>query len=278
VSTKNATVAGAQSTLRIAEEIMLGLIKSTAAAIRLGSVIGLLVAAPCALGRADPPPPADDPSVPRAVAPADVPPPLSEYMGRSIARTMHYTGAPWLVRGEREREERASVMLKALGVKPGQVVCDLGCGNGYHTLTLAKMVGSRGRVFAVDVQREMLLLLKQRAKENELANIELVHGLYHDPKLPEEKLDLVLMVDVYHEFSHPEHMLRAIYKALKPTGRIALVEFRAEDPKVPIKPEHKMTKEQILKEFRPNGFRLASEYDKLPWQHLMFFQRDEQSR
>jgi ubiquinone/menaquinone biosynthesis C-methylase UbiE len=257
---------------------MLLFTKIAAATIRRWSVMGLLVVAPCASRGAAPPPPEDDPSVPRAVAPDDVPPPLTEYMGRSIARTMHYTGAPWLVRGEREREERASVMLKALGVQPGQVVCDLGCGNGYHTLTLAKMVGPRGRVLAVDVQREMLLLLKQRAKENELANIELVHSLYHDPKLPEAKLDLVLMVDVYHEFSHPEHMLRAVHKALKPTGRIALVEFRAEDPKVPIKPEHKMTKEQILKEYRPNGFRLASEYDKLPWQHLMFFQRAEPSR
>jgi ubiquinone/menaquinone biosynthesis C-methylase UbiE len=223
------------------------------------------------------PPPADDPLVPRAVATDDVPPALTEYKGRTIARTMHYTGAGWLVRGEREQEERASQMLKVLGVKPGQVVCDLGCGNGFHTLKLAKMVGPRGRVLAVDVQREMLLLLKQRAKENELANIELIHSLYHDPKLPEGKLDLVLMVDVYHEFSHPEHMLRAIHKALKPDGRIALVEFRAEDPKVPIKPEHKMTKEQILKEYRPNGFRLVGEYDKLPWQHLMFFGRDERA-
>jgi ubiquinone/menaquinone biosynthesis C-methylase UbiE len=233
---------------------------------------------PINLRAAEPPSPVDDPAVPRAVAPDDVPPPLTDYMGRTIARTMHYTGAPWLVRGEREREERASQMLKALRVKPGQVVCDLGCGNGYHTLTLAKMVGPRGRVLAVDVQREMLLLLKQRAKENELANIDLIHSLYHDPKLPDGKLDLVLMVDVYHEFSHPEHMLRAVRKALAPGGRIALVEFRAEDPKVPIKPEHKMTKEQILKEYRPNGFRLVEEYEKLPWQHLMFFERDEGTR
>lgn len=246
-----------------------------ASALRNSAILALLwVLAPSRFVLAEPPP-ADDPSVPRAVAADDVPPALTEYKGRTIARTMHYTGAGWLVRGEREQEERASQMLKVLGVKPGQVVCDLGCGNGFHTLKLAKMVGPRGRVLAVDVQREMLLLLKQRAKENELANIELIHSLYHDPKLPEGKLDLVLLVDVYHEFSHPEHMLRAIHKGLKPEGRIALVEFRAEDPKVPIKPEHKMTKEQILKEYRPNGFRLVGEYDKLPWQHLMFFGRDE---
>jgi ubiquinone/menaquinone biosynthesis C-methylase UbiE len=213
--------------------------------------------------------------VPRATPDDNVPRALTEYKGRTIARTMHYSGAGWLTRDEREEEERASQMLKALGVKPGQTVCDLGCGNGFHTLKLAKMVGPGGRVLAVDVQREMLLLLKERAKEKELSNIELIHSLYHDPKLPDGKLDLVLMVDVYHEFSHPEHMLRAIRKSLAPGGRIALVEFRAEDPKVPIKPEHKMTKEQILKEYTPNGFRLVAEYDKLPWQHLMFFGRDE---
>ena len=204
-----------------------------------------------------------------------VPPPLTHYKGREIARTMHFTGAPWLVRDEREREERASEMIAALGVKPGQVVCDLGCGNGYHSLMLAELVGKKGRVVAVDIQREMLVLLEARAKEAKVENIKTVLSLPHDPKLEEKSLDLILLVDVYHEFSHPEHMLRAMRRALKKDGRVALVEFREEDLRVPIKPEHKMSKKQILTEFPPNGFKLVAEYDKLPWQHLMFFVRDD---
>lgn len=203
------------------------------------------------------------------------PPPLTHYKGREIARTMHFTGAPWLIRDEREREERASDMIAALGVKPGQVVCDLGCGNGFHALKLARLVGAKGRVVAVDIQREMLVLLEARAKEAGVENVKTVHSLPHDPKLDAASVDLVLLVDVYHEFSHPEQMLAAMRRALKPGGRIALVEFRAEDKRVPIKPEHKMSKEQILKEFPPNGFKLVAEYDKLPWQHLMFFGRDD---
>jgi ubiquinone/menaquinone biosynthesis C-methylase UbiE len=204
------------------------------------------------------------------------PPALKEYMGREIALTMHYAGAPWLIRDEREREERASEMIKALGVKEGQRVCDLGCGNGYHSIMLAKLVGERGRVVGVDIQREMLLLLEERAKKEKVGNIETVLGLPHDPKLPAASVDLILLVDVYHEFSHPVEMLRAMRVALKPKGRIALVEFRAEDDKVPIKPEHKMSKKQILKEFPANGFKLVEEYNKLPWQHLMFFEAAEE--
>jgi ubiquinone/menaquinone biosynthesis C-methylase UbiE len=203
------------------------------------------------------------------------PAPLTHYQGREIARTMHFTGAPWLVRDEREREERASEMIAALGVKPGQVVCDLGCGNGFHVLMLAELVGKKGRGIGVDIQREMLALLDARAKEAKIENIKTVLSLPHDPKLDENSVDLILLVDVYHEFSHPEHMLRAMRRALKKDGRIALVEFREEDIRVPIKPEHKMSKKQILTEFPPNGFKLAAEYDKLPWQHLMFFTRDD---
>ncbi len=165
-------------------------------------------------------------------------------------------------------------MLAALHVKPGDTVCDLGCGNGFYTLKLAELAGEKGRVFAVDIQREMLELLKDRALEAKVVNIETVLGTFVDPKLPEGSVDLVLLVDVYHEFSHPEQMLAAIRKSLKPTGRVALVEFRAEDPEVPIKPLHKMSKAQIMTEFPPNGFKLVEEFDKLPWQHLMFFQSD----
>ena len=206
---------------------------------------------------------------------ADVPPALKEYKGREIAQTMHFLGAPWLTRESRDREEDCDTMLDSLNIKPGDVVCDMGCGNGFYTLKLAKLVGEKGKVIAVEIQREMLGLLDDRAKQEKVANIDTVLGTVIDPKLPKEAVDLVLLVDVYHEFSHPEQMLAAIHKSLKPTGRIALVEFRAEDPNVPIKPLHKMSKEQIMKELPPNGFKLVEEFDKLPWQHLMFFQRDD---
>jgi ubiquinone/menaquinone biosynthesis C-methylase UbiE len=203
-----------------------------------------------------------------------IPPPDTHYKGREIAQTMHFAGAPWLTRENRNRQEDCDTMLAALGVKPGDVVCDLGCGNGFYTLKLAKLVGDRGRVVAVDIQREMLEMLKESAAAEKVTNIEYVLGTVVDPKLPEASIDLVLLVDVYHEFSHPEQMLAAIRKSLKPTGRVALVEFRAEDPDVPIKPLHKMSKAQIMQEFPPNGFKLVEEFDKLPWQHLMFFERD----
>ena len=206
------------------------------------------------------------------------PAPLTEYKGREIAQTMHYKGAPWLTRESRDREEDCKTLLAALKVKPGDTVCDLGCGNGFYTLKLAKLVGPRGRVLAVDIQREMLKLLTGRAADERITNIEPVLGTIVDPKLPQGKVDLVLLVDVYHEFSNPEQMLAAIRKSLKPTGRIALAEFRAEDPKVPILPLHKMSKEQIMKECPPNGFKLIEQFDKLPWQHLMFFQRDDAPR
>ena len=204
---------------------------------------------------------------------ATIPPALTEYKGRTIAQTMHYLGADWLTRESRQREEDCETMLKALGVKPGQTVCDMGCGNGFYTLKLAELVGKRGTVYAVDIQQEMLRLLESRAETTNLKNVEPVLGSLIDPRLPEGTLDLILCVDVYHEFSHPEHMLAAMRKSLKKDGRLVLVEFRKEDPKVPIKELHKMSKAQILKELEPNGFKLVEEFDKLPWQHMMFFQK-----
>jgi ubiquinone/menaquinone biosynthesis C-methylase UbiE len=202
-----------------------------------------------------------------------IPPARKGYKGREIAVTMHYEGAPWLTRESRQREEDCETLLKALDLKPGMTVCDLGCGNGFYTLELAKRVGDNGTVYAVDIQQEMLHLLDERAKQAKVANIKPVLGSVIDPRLPDESLDLILLVDVYHEFSHPEQMLQAMRKALKPAGRIALVEFRLEDPKVPIKLLHKMSKEQIMKEFPPNGYQLAESFDQLPWQHLMFFEK-----
>ncbi len=204
-----------------------------------------------------------------------IPPALTHYMGREIAQTMHYRGAPWLTRDNREEEERCSLLLTNLGLKRGMTVCDMGCGNGYYTLKLAQMVGPEGRVLAVDIQPQMLAMLKERAERAGLENIELILGQLHDPKLPPGEVDLVLMVDVYHEFSHPEHMLAAIRESLAPDGVVALTEYRAEDPNVPIRPLHKMSKRQIMKEFTPNGFKLVREFDRLPWQHMMFFQRED---
>lgn len=201
-----------------------------------------------------------------------IPPPLTEYYGRRIAPTMSYLGANWLTRESRAREESSELLLEALGLEPGQVVCDLGCGNGYYTFDLARRVGPTGRVLAVDIQPEMLRLLEQRAREAEIDHIETILGSPIDPHLPAGQVDLVLLVDVYHEFSHPEQMLRAIRRSLKPQGRAVLVEFRAEDPFVPIKPLHKMSRAQVLRELEPNGFRLVDQFDKLPWQHVLFFE------
>lgn len=209
--------------------------------------------------------------------PAAEPPALTEYMGRVIAQTMHWTGASWLVRHKRDREEATEKMREQLQLKPGMDVCDMGAGNGYHAIPMAQSVGPKGKVYAVDVQPEMIDLLKGRLTGQNIDNIVPIVGLYHDPKLPEASCDLILLVDVYHEFSHPVHMLAATKKALKPGGAVVLVEFRAEDDSVPIKPEHKMSKSQINKELTANGYKLAREYDELPWQHMMWFQSADAS-
>jgi ubiquinone/menaquinone biosynthesis C-methylase UbiE len=206
---------------------------------------------------------------------AQPPPPLTEYKGRVIAQTMHYTGAEWLIRDQREREERCSLMLANLGVQRGITICDMGCGNGFYALQLAPMVGPRGRILAVDIQPQMLYMLRERMERENVVNITPILGSLHDPRLPDASVDLMLLVDVYHEFSHPEHMLAAIRRSLAPDGLVALVEFRAEDDSVPIRPEHKMSKAQIMKELPPNGFKLVKQFDRLPWQHMMFFARDE---
>ena len=203
-----------------------------------------------------------------------IPPARTKYMGRRIAQTMSFHGAPWLIRTEREAEERPSDAMAQLNLKPGMVVCDLGCGNGFYSLEMAKLVAPTGKVLAVDIQPEMLHLLELRSKEGGVENIEPILSTVADPKVPEGSVDMLLLVDVYHEFSHPQQMLAGIRKGLKPNGVIALLEYREEDRTVPIKPEHKMTKKQILKEYTANGFRLAKQYDGLPWQHLMFFEKN----
>lgn len=197
------------------------------------------------------------------------------YLGREIAQTMHYFGAPWLTREERQQEEDCDQMVEHLGVREGMTVCDMGCGNGFYTLRLARLVGPKGRVWAVDIQPEMLRLMEARAAEEGLNNIESILGTEDDPKLPADSIDLILCVDVYHEFSRPEPMLEKMRKALKKDGAIVLVEYREEDPEVPIKPLHKMSKKQIRKEMNANRLKLVREYDGLPWQHMMFFGQAE---
>lgn len=210
-----------------------------------------------------------------AITAQDAPTPV-HYHGRRIARTMSYHGADWLIRKDREREERTSELLKVLDVKPGQIACDLGCGNGYHALPLAKMVGEKGKVLCVDIQPEMLALLKRRAKKADvLDRIQPILATATDPRLPLNSVDLVLMVDVYHEISHPAQVLAHVRKALKPGGRVAFVEFRKEDLDVPIKHEHKMSKKQVVREAAANGLKLVRSHDDLPWQHVLFFERDE---
>ena len=208
-------------------------------------------------------------------AKADEPKGLTKYLGRRVAQPMGYMHMNWLSRPERIQEENPQEMLDQLNLRDGLVVCDLGAGDGYHTLQIAPRVSPSGKVMAVDIQPQMLQELSRKLAEKKLENVETVLGELWDPKLPEKSVDLVLMVDVYHEFSHPVQMLAALRKAMKPNGLIALVEFRAEDPTVLIRAEHKMTKAQILKEYSANGFKLAKEYERLPWQHLMFMQVDE---
>ena len=221
-----------------------------------------------------------DPMWPRAVLEFRWPGPLdpqpgdglTEYMGRTIAGTMGAAGAPWLTRREREQEEGTEAFLAALRVPEGGVVADVGCGNGYHVLPLARLVGPEGRVLAVDIQAAMLELLSARVAEAGLENVLPVLGTVADPRLPPDSCDLVIMADVYHELSHPEEVLGVIRRALRHNGRLALLEFRAEDPEVPIKRLHKMSKRQILRELEANGFRPAGGHDDLPWQHLLFFE------
>lgn len=194
------------------------------------------------------------------------------YMGRETSPVMGHLGAGWLERPEREAEEKPSLLVRNLALKPDDVVADIGSGTGYFSLRLAPLV-PRGKVLAVDIQPEMLAFVRDRAKRTGIANVEPVLGRIDDPGLAPDSVDLALMVDVYHEFAQPCEMMRAVVRALKRGGRVALVEYRAEDPAVPIKPLHKMTRAQAEKEMAAAGLRLQRTFDGLPWQHLMFFEK-----
>jgi ubiquinone/menaquinone biosynthesis C-methylase UbiE len=192
------------------------------------------------------------------------------YMGRQIAQVMSHYGIDWLERKEREMEENTSLLLKNLAVKPGMFIADIGAGSGYHSALLSKMVGT-GKVFAVDVEPEMIAYLSERIKHEKLSRIVPVLSTEQEASLPENTVDMMLLVDVYHEFSYPYEMALSMRSALKPGGKLVLVEFRSEDQTVPIKNIHKMSEAQAIKEFKASGFTFEKNIDNLPWQHCMVF-------
>jgi SAM-dependent methyltransferase len=193
------------------------------------------------------------------------------YRGREIAQVMGHQGADWLERPERELEEQPDRMVEQLGIKPGNVVADIGAGTGYLSRRLAAKVGPAGKVLAVDIQPEMLELLTNKMAAIGITNVEPILGTISDPRLPKGSVDLVLMVDVYHEFEFPREMMLGICRALKPGGKVAFVEFRAEDPAVPIKRLHKMAEAQVKKEMQDLPLHWEHTSEVLPRQHLVVF-------
>ena len=193
--------------------------------------------------------------------------------GRLIAPVMGVAGAEWLERPERESEEAPSKAIQALQIQPGQVVADIGAGSGYYTVRLAREVGPTGKVYGTDIQPGMLDLLLRNVAKAKLDNVVPVLGTPDDPKLPPGAIDLALMVDVYHELGAPQAFIRKLRASLKPNGRLVLLEFRKEDPRVPIRPEHKMSVAEVRQELEPEGFTLSAVLDVLPWQHILVLTR-----
>ena len=192
---------------------------------------------------------------------------------RPIAGVMGMGGADWLTRSERAAEEHPEEALDAIGIRAGQVVADVGAGVGYFTEKLARRVGPQGRVYANDIQPAMLEQLRKNMRMLGVGNVTTVVGAEDDPHLPEGALDLVLLVDVYHEFSKPQAMLRKIRESLKTGGRLVLLEYRKEDPKVPIREEHKMSVSQVRAELEPEGFVFDQTVETLPQQHILIFRK-----
>lgn len=193
--------------------------------------------------------------------------------GRRFAPVMGWQGADWLERNERVQEEEPDIALDVLKIAKGAVVADVGAGSGYMSAKLASRVGPTGKVYANDIQPEMITLIRQRIAKDKLTNVEPVLGTVDDPRLPSEALDLILMVDVYHELQQPQVMLAALRKALKPEGRLVLLEYRKEDPSIPIRPEHKMSVAEAKLEVEAEGFSLAKVDEALPRQHILVFTR-----
>jgi ubiquinone/menaquinone biosynthesis C-methylase UbiE len=191
---------------------------------------------------------------------------------------MGLSGADWLDREEREQQEQPEIAIAQFNLKPGMMIGDVGAGTGYYSVRMAKAVGPSGVVYANDIQPGMLDKLRERAAAAHVTNIVPILGSEADPKLPAGKLDFVVMVDVYHELSRPQRMLDGIQESLKPGGQLVLLEYRKEDPSVPIRPEHKMTVEEVKAEVTPEGFRFEKVVDKMPWQHIIFFRKPETVR
>ncbi len=194
------------------------------------------------------------------------------FMGREISQVMGHPGIGWLERTEREKEEAPSKAIALLGLAPDAVLADIGAGSGYYSFRIARLL-PKGKVVAVDIQPEMLAFLKAEAAKLGVKNVQPHLGAVDDVRLPPASLDAALMVDAYHEFDHPAEMLASLRAALRPKGRIYLLEFRAEDENVPIKPHHKMTEAQARKEFEACGFRFVTNKPDLPWQHLLIFEK-----
>ncbi len=190
---------------------------------------------------------------------------------RQIAEVMGMGGASWLERPEREIEEAPEKALDAIGIGPGMIIADVGAGTGYFARRMAVRTGPKGKVYAVDIQPQMLELLKKYAARQGLTNLETIAGKEDDPLLPEGKIDLILMVDVYHEFANPQVMLRKMRAALGPQGRMVLLEYRKEDPEVPIRLVHKMSVDEVKTEIEAEGFRLDKVIATLPRQHILIF-------
>jgi len=192
------------------------------------------------------------------------------YKGREISHVMGFQGMSWLERPEREKEENTSRLIKNMNILPGDRIADIGAGSGYHVFKIAPLA-QEGLVYAVDIQDEMLQAIKKAKKEADLENIKIVKGAEKNVNLPENSVDKILMVDVYHEFSYPVEMLTSMHRALREDGEIYLIEYRGEDASIPIKKLHKMTEAQAVKEFKANGFVLKENISNLPWQHCMVF-------
>jgi len=192
------------------------------------------------------------------------------YMGREIAHVMGYQGINWLERDEREEEENTKKLIDNMEIDSRDVIADIGAGSGYHVFKMAPLA-KQGTVYAVDIQAEMLETIAKKNEREGFDSIELVKGSEQSTNLPQNKIDKVLMVDVYHEFSFPKEMLQSIYGALKADGKVYLVEYRKEDQSIPIKEIHKMSQEQAVKEFEASGFKLIENIKNLPWQHCMAF-------
>ncbi len=196
------------------------------------------------------------------------------YLGREIAHVMSFEGADWLERDTRQKEENTALSIAKLPIAKTSVVADIGAGTGYYTFRIAPKV-PEGKVFAVEIQDDALAYLKKKSKELKLDNITVVKGGEKSPNLPDNSVDLAIMVDVYHELSYPHEMLQAIRKALKPGGKLLLIEYRGEDPNVPIKELHKTTIAQVSKEMKANGYHLAQDGEFLTIQHFLVFRKDQ---